>query len=171
MHPDDYADDDSHLAECDRQAELDAEEWALEVWYLSHQPPDETERAEMAADEMAEALLNDGHEPPDYTPDPPTLAELWPPAERAELARRLEQHGVTITELSDVRERCGLPRLSESSSKARKLAHHILATERGRAVLAAVRAEREALAAERGLSPSRAARMRLPELRAARRAA
>lgn len=129
------------------------DDWELDLephpGHLFPSVPDDTEAALRAADEIVESLANeDGFEPPDYTPSPPTLAELWPPAERAELARRLATHGVSITELSDVREACGLPRLSESSSEARRYAHHLLAGRKGKEALAAVRRERAELAAE-----------------------
>lgn len=130
-------------------------------------PPSETEAALMAADELTEALLAEPCEPSDYEPDPPTLDEMWPPAERAKLAKRLERiaPGVTLTELSDAREYAGLPRLSASTSAARHVAPLWLLGRQGREALAAVRAERARLSV--GLAPSRAARMRLSELRAA----
>lgn len=124
-------------------------------------PPSETEAALMAADELVEAL-----EPTDYEPAPLRLVETWPPAERAALARRLERiaPGVSLTELSDAREAVGLPRLSESTSIERRYAPLWLLGARGRAALATVRAERARLSV--GMAPSRAARMRLGELRA-----
>lgn len=87
-------------------------------------------------------------EPDDYTPAPPTLRDTWPPHERAEMAARLELLGTTITELSDAREHLGLPRLSRTASPARRYAHHLLAGLRGRAAIAAVRAERARLTAQ-----------------------
>lgn len=123
-------------------------------------PPSETEAALMAADEVVEAL-----EPADYEPAPPTLQETWPPAERAALVRRLARiaPGVTLTELSDARELSCRPRLSESTSIERHYAPLWLLGARGRAALAAVRTERARLSV--GLAPSRAARLRLGELR------
>lgn len=123
-------------------------------------PPSETEAALMAADELVEAL-----EPSDYTPTPPTLRETWPPAERAALARKLARiaPGVSLTELSDARELSCRPRLSESTSIERHYAPLWLLGARGRAALAAVRTKRARLSV--GMAPSRAARLRLGELR------
>ena len=75
----------------------------------------------------------------------PHVGGHWPAMQRAALAERLRALGTDITELSDVREACGLPRLSESEPMARALAHHILSGARGKAALAAVRAERASL--------------------------
>jgi hypothetical protein len=69
----------------------------------------------------------------------------WSVAERAEMQRQLEPFGVSITELSDTRERCGLPRLSSTDAKVRWAAPHLLRSERGQAALADVRAERARL--------------------------
>lgn len=123
-------------------------------------PLSETEAALMAADELVEAL-----EPADYEPAPLRLVETWPPAERAALARKLERvaPGVTITELSDAREAVGRPRLSESTSIERHYAPLWLLGKQGKAALATVRAERARLSV--GMAPSRAARLRLGELR------
>lgn len=66
----------------------------------------------------------------------------WPTAQRAALAQRLAALGTTITELSDARERLGLERLSDATPAQRAAAHHLLSGARGRAALAAVRAER-----------------------------
>ena len=131
-------------------------------------PLGETEAALMRADELTEALLAEPCEPSDYEPDPPTLDEMWPPAERAKLAKRLERiaPGVTLTELSDAREHAGLPRLSQSTSAARYVAPLWLLGRTGREALAAVRHERARLSW--GMAPSKAARMRLSELRAMR---
>lgn len=122
--------------------------------------PDPTEAALMAADELVEAL-----EPSDYEPAALRLVETWPPAERAALARRLERiaPGVSLTELSDAREHVGRSRLSASTSIERHYAPLWLLGARGRAALAAVRAERARLSV--GMAPSRAARLRLGELR------
>jgi hypothetical protein len=72
-------------------------------------------------------------------------AIAWPAPERAAVAKQLEAFGVTITELSDVRERCGLPRLSSTEPSVRWAAVHILRGRKGQAALAEVRAERTAL--------------------------
>jgi hypothetical protein len=63
----------------------------------------------------------------------------WTAGERRELSAELAARGTTITELSDLRELLGLPRLSEVDSWEREEAPEILDTERGQAALARVR--------------------------------
>jgi hypothetical protein len=46
-------------------------------------------------------------------------AVAWPVAERAEMARKLEALGTSITDLSDVREHCGLLRMSSMDPSSR----------------------------------------------------
>lgn len=70
----------------------------------------------------------------------------WSTAGRAEMSKRLAALGITITELSDARERCGLARLSDAAPEARRVAHLLLLGTRGQRALAAVRAERAELA-------------------------
>lgn len=69
----------------------------------------------------------------------------WPAAQRAEVEKRLAALGTTITELSDTRQRLGLERLSDATPAQRAAAHHLLASTKGRAAIAAVRAERASL--------------------------
>ena len=171
--PDPYASErEEYLAELALEEAPERDPWeddeAPHPGFGFPAPIDETEAALMRADELVEALEQpSGVEPSDYTPAPPTLAELWPPAERAALARRLERiaPGVLLTELSDARELSCRPRLSEATTVERHYAPLWLLGANGRAALAAVRAERARLSV--GLAPSRAARMRLPELRRA----
>lgn len=113
-------------------------------------PPDETEAALMAADELAESL-----EPA------PKRSGGW----QADVTRRLAQiaPGVTITELSDAREISGRSRLSASTPNERYFAPLWLLGAAGRTALERVRAERVRLSA--GLAPSKAARLKLSELR------
>lgn len=114
-------------------------------------------------------------------PMPRHRAVAWPASERAAMVRALQPWGVTITELSDVRERCGLPRLSSTDPRVRWAAPHILRGTRGQEALRAIREERalltEALASldpglvfnarhMLGLRRSTPSQMRLGELRA-----
>ena len=71
-----------------------------------------------------------------------SCASRWSAAQRGQLAAKLAALGTTITELSDARERLGLERLSDATPAQRAAAHHLLSGARGRAALAAVRAER-----------------------------
>lgn len=75
----------------------------------------------------------------------PHVGPQWPAVQRASMAAKLAALGTDITELSDIREACGLPRLSESTPEQRRLAHHILTGARGKAAQVAVRAERASL--------------------------
>ena len=74
-----------------------------------------------------------------------SVGARWPAAQRAALAAKLAALGTTITELSDTRQRLGLERLSDATPAQRAAAHHLLASTKGRAAIAAVRAERASL--------------------------
>jgi len=113
-------------------------------------PPSETEAAMRAADELVESM-----EPA------PKRGGGW----QADVTRRLAQiaPGVSLTELSDAREAAGRPRLSASTPTERYFAPLWLLGAAGRTALERVRAERARLSA--GMAPSKAARMRLSELR------
>ena len=113
------------------------------------EPPSETEAALMAADELVEAL------------EPAHKRGGW----QRDVAQRLAviAPGVSITELSDAREAAGRPRLSASTPTDRYFAPLWLLGAAGRTALERVMAERARLSA--GMAPSRAARMRLSELR------
>ncbi len=137
-----------------------------------------------ANDELLESFETDDDEgpiePSDYEPEI-DLRDTWSPSERAALDRRLRPLGVSITELSDVLELLGRPRLSRCETTARTAGHHVLRSARGAAALERVRRERrEAIDLYKALpfverrrirealglraAPSR---WRLPELRAA----
>ena len=77
----------------------------------------------------------------------------WSVADRANMAKKLEEIGCTITELSDVREACGLPRLSSTEARVRWAAPHILRSERGQKALESVRIERALLLEALGTLP------------------
>ncbi len=140
--------------------EPDHEEWPeYDEWETDEEPhpgfgfptpPDETEAALMAADELVESL-----EPA------PKRGGGW----QADVTRRLAQiaPGVSLTELSDAREAAGRQRLSASTPTERYFAPLWLLGAAGRTALERVKAERERLSA--GMAPSRAARMKLSELR------
>jgi hypothetical protein len=127
--------------------EADEEAWVR----LFVVPPDETEAALMRADELAESL----------EAEPAPKRGGW----QADVTWRLAQiaPGVSLTELSDARELSKRPRLSASTPTERYFAPLWLLGAAGRTALARVRAERERLST--GMAPSKAARMRLAELR------
>jgi hypothetical protein len=83
----------------------------------------------------------------------------WTQGERRDLSAELAARGTTITELSDLRELLGLPRLSEVDAWEREEAPGVLDTERGQAALTRVRHLRALLLEDLEATSGRAVRV------------